>query len=287
MSDTVRHILLRGNKLLEWLLFTSIFASLCAVMLCMATERLILGYIPKPGSVLHWFIFGSSLVVYNIHHVIRKPVPGQSSSWLQISSSWNVVLAFAGVLLCGILAFRLNRQVLLACVVLSVFSFAYSVPMLPFIHRKRLKDFGWIKIWILTGVWTIVTAVLPMLYWHRSMTDFPFEILIRFVLMFVLCLAFDIRDVQADEDAGIHTLPSKIGLPAAYRLIDWMILLFVALCLIQYLRFGQLFRFSGSIVAAFLMKTAVVYTRHHPSNKAYLLYVDGIMLLYAILVLLH
>jgi 4-hydroxybenzoate polyprenyltransferase len=274
-------------RILDWLLYTSVFASCCAVALCMATERLILQVIPPLCSALHVFIFGSALVIYNVHHVIRKPASQELSSWLHIRHRRDVWMAVTGALLCGITAFRMNGPVLLACCVLSVCSFAYSVPLLPFRHKRRLKDFGWIKIWILAGVWTAVTAVLPMLYWQQQMAYFPFEILIRFVLMFILCLAFDIRDVHIDENAGIYTLPSKIGLRATYRLIDILLLLFVLLCLLQYLRYGSLFRFSGSILAAWLARLAIHYAKRHPSNKVYLLYVDGVMLLYALLVLLH
>lgn len=277
------------SALLDWLLYTSVFASLCAVALCLATERLILGYIPPPGSALHLFIFGSAMVVYNVHHLVRKPAGSADtrSAWLQVNNRRNALMAWLGLLLSGAMSFYLPARVLLFCALLSVCSFAYSVPLLPFARKRRLKDFGWIKIWILSGVWTAVTAVLPMICWQQQMADFPVEIALRFVLMFILCLAFDIRDVQEDQEAGIFTLPAKIGLAATYRLIDIMILVFIGLCLLQYIRYGALVRFSGSVIAALLARIAIRYARRHPGNKVYLLYVDGVMLLYALLVLLH
>src|SRR5690606_5610779 len=108
---------------------------------------------------------------------------------------------------CFVSVFFLPAEILIACAVLALLSFAYSIPILPFKDKKRLKDFGWVKILVLTLVWTIVTSVLPILYHERGLVAYPYEILMRFVFMFTLCVAFDIRDMQTDLEAGIATLP--------------------------------------------------------------------------------
>ncbi|MDI9320501.1 MAG: hypothetical protein QM530_08530 [Phycisphaerales bacterium] len=73
-----------------------------------------------------------------------------------------------------------------------------------------MKDIGCLKIVLLASVWTSVTAVLPVLFWRASVLQFPFELLIRFAFLLVLCLVFDIRDMEVDLKAGIYTLPNKI-----------------------------------------------------------------------------
>lgn len=179
-----------------------------------------------------------------------------------------------------------SLKIFLCCIVLALLSFAYSLPLLPFTEKRKLRDFGWVKILVLSGVWTIVTSVLPILYWDKSLSAFPYEILLRFVLLFILCLAFDIRDMQTDLQAHIYTLPNKIGERNTYRLINWMIVLFLALGIIQYLRYPSLLRLTGDLLTTLLTWLAIRYTKKHPSDKAYLGLVDGIMLVYAVILLL-
>ncbi len=54
---------------------------------------------------------------------------------------------------------HLPREILIAAGILSIFTFAYSWPLLPFKNKKRLRDFGWLKITVLASVWTVVTSI--------------------------------------------------------------------------------------------------------------------------------
>ncbi len=275
------------HRIVNWLLYTSLFAALCATGMCMATERLLLSAIPPLFTSLHALVFGSTLVVYNVHHVIKKTIPNTSDrfSWTEKNRYWHYIFFAVGTIMCTASLFWLSWKILLGCVVLGALSFAYSIPLLPFKNKRRIRDFGWIKITVLTSVWTIVTSVLPILYWDMLLTNYPYEILIRFTFMFTLCVAFDIRDMQTDLDAEIYTLPNLIGLKNSYRLMDVTIVLFVVLCIIQYLRYPSAARLGGEIVAAVVTKCAILYAKKYPSDRVYLALIDGMMLLYAILVL--
>lgn len=273
---------------INWILYTSIFAALCALGLCMATEKLILQVMPPVVTPLHFFIFGSSLIVYNIHYVIKKASPQVSDRfvWTQRHRYWHWLLLLTGLLLCNAFWWMFSLNIFLCCIVLALLSFAYSLPLLPFSEKRKLRDFGWVKILVLSGVWTIVTSVLPIIYWNKPLFAFPYEVVLRFVLMFILCLAFDIRDMQTDMQAHIYTLPNKIGVRNTYLLIDSMTVLFAVLCLVQYFRYPFLLRLAGSLLTALLIKLVINYTKKYPSDKAYLGLVDGIMLIYAVMLLL-
>ena len=274
-----------SKTLTDWLLYTSIFAALCAVALCLATERLILNSIPDTITPLHSFIFGCTLIVYNAHFLLRKVQPKLSDRyrWTEQHRIWHYATFLIGFVVSGISIFFLNWKILVACLVLGVLSFTYTLPILPF-AKSRLRDFGWLKILTLTLVWTIVTSILPMLYYHQSLLDYPFEILLRFVFMFILCIAFDLRDMQTDLKADINTLPNILGVKNSYRLINLAILLFVVLSILQYFRYPSAGRLAGTCVVALLTKAAIAYTRKHPTDKNYLGLVDGMMLLYGCVV---
>ncbi|MBW7914723.1 MAG: UbiA family prenyltransferase [Taibaiella sp.] len=280
----MRYIL---HTALNWILYTSLFAAICAVGLCMSTERLVLNTIPPLYSGLHLLVFCSTLLVYNAHYLIKKSTPELSDrfGWSQHHRLWHYLLMGIGIAGCGIAAFHLPQNILLVCVLLAVLSFSYSIPLLPFKDKKRLKDFGWIKILVLTTVWTIVTSVLPILYHNSTIADYPYEIMIRFVFMFTLCVAFDIRDMQTDMEAGIATLPNMIGIKGSYRVMSVSMILFIVMSIIQYTRYPSLPRLIAEIIVAIATKLAIDYARKHPSDRAYLGLVDGMMMLYAVLVL--
>jgi len=246
-----------------------------------------MGRVPVFLSPLHLFIIGCTLMVYNVHYLIKKSsiVISDQYAWVQKNKFFNYIFLILGICLALYYSFQLPASVWQACLLLSVFSFAYSLPILPFKNKHRLKDFGWLKIFLLTGIWTVVTAVLPIIYGQQYINAYPFEIVMRFVFMFILCLAFDIRDMQVDFEAGIFTLPNKIGLTNTYALITALIILFICFSLVQYFRFGFLDRLLMNTFSALVTLWAVHYVRKYPSDKNYLLLIDGQMLLNALMIL--
>lgn len=273
------------NSFLDWILYTSIFAGCCAVSMCLATERLLLGHMPALHT-LHLFIFCSTLVVYNAHYIARRLLGG-ISEWKDQFKTWRYLFFGGGMLGCLAGLLMLPAEILYSCVVMGALSFAYSLPLLPFKSKRRLKDYGWVKITSLTGVWAIVTSVLPILYWDRRLSAYPFEIIIRFVFLFTLCIAFDIRDMQTDKQSGIYTLPNRIGLRRSYQLMDVFLILFCLLSIIQYLRYPSEGRLVAEFITALVTKAVLVYTRRNSSDRVYLGLVDGMMLLYGLLVALQ
>ena len=273
-------------KIIDTLLYTSIYAGICAVAMCMATEKLLLGHIPSVIGVLHIFIFGSTLVIYNAHYLFKKMIPGISDryDWTQQHKYWHYITGISGLILCIITFFQLSWSIRSACVVLCILSIGYSFPIFPVRNNKRLRDVGWVKILLLCSVWTIVTAVLPMLFYHKNQALYPVEIAIRFVLLFILCIMFDIRDMQTDLEGAVYTLPNRIGEQRSYTLIYYNLLLFILLSLIQFLCYHILWRFLGEVATTLFAYWVIGYTRRHSSDRAYLGLADGIMLAYAILV---
>lgn len=263
---------------------TSIFTAFCALGLCLATERLLLPGVQPIFSALHMVIFGSTLVVYNLPRLlprpygeIRKPQPLRPAYWLFFAC--GIALLLPGIWLLG-------ARVITACAILGLLAFAYFIPSLP-LQRKRLRDFGLLKIIVLTGVWTATTALLPMLYLHAPIAHYPFELLLRFVFVFALCILFDIRDMETDSSRNIATLPNRIGIDKAYRLVYVCIVVFVALSGMQYLRFHDTGRLLAAIATALVTAFVTDYVRKHPGHKSFVAMTDGMMLLYAILVLLQ
>jgi len=249
----------------------------------MATELLVNGTPPKLVNNLHLLVFGSTLLVYNLHHAAKKQLAG---IYMGLPKPVYAAFAAAGAIMAGYGLWFLSWKMLAGCFVLGVLSFGYSFPIVPMLGGKKLREIGWLKITDLALVWTIVTAVLPVIYWNQSIKDFPFEILLRFAFIFTLCIIFDLRDVSIDQANSISTLPGRLGPRRSYRLIDISLMVFVVLSLVQYIRYGAMDRLAGAVVTALVTRTVAWYLSRERGIRSYILLADGVMLLYALTVLL-
>ncbi len=271
------------GRILDVILYSSLFTACCALGLCMATEKLVTSVPPPLFSYLHFLVFGSSLIVYNIPKVFLVAAHKRT----RIGRYWYFIFIAAGLCLMVYSLLSLPGRVVVLSVVLGAFAFAYSLPLLPFKNKKRLREFWWVKILVLAGVWTTATSVLPMVCLDIPVANYPVEILLRFVFIFALCVLFDVRDIHTDLQSNIDTLPQKIGAANSYKLIYISVALFAALSLVQYSMHPYLPRVAGAMVTATLTVAVVLYLKKFPSAKAYLLLADGVMLVYSTLVLLH
>lgn len=233
-------------------------------------------------SPLHALVFGSTLVEYNLHR-IANPKPNATDQ--PIALKWHWLMLLAGGIMC-IAVFWMPARVLYYFAALALLALAYSTPLLPFKYKRRIKDFGIGKIMVLTAVWVFSGLLLPILYWHGSIADFTFERIGRYLFIFCLCLAFDIRDTQEDAGKHINTLPNTIGVPNSYRAIHILLIIYLLLGTWQFAvdhDSRHVIAVAGTAIAAWL---AIAYSKRRPSAYAYLGLVDGVMLLYGLLIML-
>ncbi len=269
------------QRFTDLFLCTSLFTACCATGLCMATERFINNTLPALVSPLHLAIFGGTLMVYNAPRLFFRKITTP-----QPYRSWFRFFFIAGTLLTLLSVFWLPLRIIWFGVGLALLTFSYSLPFLPFKNKKRLREYGWLKILVLAGVWTIATALLPMMYWNKSFTNYPFELLNRFVFIFALCIVFDIRDIRTDMRNNIDTLPLKLGLRNSYLTINIALLFFAALNAVQYFRHPAPERLIAAWTTAIITWLVVVYLRKKPSEIGYMGLADGMMLLYAAIILI-
>lgn len=273
--------------MLKWILYTSLFAAFCAVGLCMATEKLLSGNTPDSFSFLHGFVAANTLCIYNLHYFIKRIPPGVSdrADWSARHKWVHPLLILLAGLLSLFCLFHLPLRVIAVSVGLGLLSLGYSLPVLPFPRKKRLKDWGILKLILLSLVWTCVTVLMPMLYYGKSFRAYEVEFMLRFVFMLPLCIAFDIRDMETDKENSIYTLPNAIGLQASYRLMDACLVTFCALAVWQYFRYPVWPRLMGGFVIVLLTKGALLLSRRINTDIFYLLCIDGMMLVYALFIL--
>ncbi len=188
------------------------------------------------------------------------------------------------LILLSFFSFRLRHFYVLS--ILGAVAFLYSYPAVPFSKKKRLKDYGLLKIVTLALLWTLVTVWFPA---TNMIVDKELYMLVfakRFVFMFVLCLLFDIRDINVDSRESINTLPVILGRRNAFIISYLGLFLFLILSIFKYILFAE----TGFFIAMLLSSIATFFmiriTNVSSSDFTYLGGVDGMMLLQGLLVIL-
>lgn len=228
------------------------------------------------------------MVQYNLHYLVKKNAHSNSShfKWSNKNYTTHLFLTGAGMfsLIIALFNFKLHHYLLL--LVFGIITLLYSLPVLPLANKKRLKDFGILKIIMLVLLWTLVTVWFPVDQVNIKDTSFILIFIRRFIFLFALCLVFDIRDIEIDTIEKIKTIPIIIGVTKTYILSYILLSLFILISLIQHLQVhdpGQLNAMMLSAGATFVM---IEYIKKNKSDITYLACIDGMMLLQAMLVII-
>ena len=274
------------KKALEFLLFSSIFIASCAVAFCMETN-ILLG-VPFNHFSFYCFVFGATLAQYNLHYIAKKVAVKNSErlTWSLQNKNIHLVLLVVGtaLILFSFFSFHLKHYAILIC--LGGIAFLYSFPFLPFGKRKRIKDYGFLKIITLSLLWTLVTVWFPVNNMDVATPLFIFVFVKRFIFMFILCLLFDMRDIEIDSNEQINTLAVVLGRKKSYFLAYILLIVFVGLSIVQYRYFSQSEFLPAMLISACATFITILITKKSNSDFVYLAGIDGMMLLQAVLVYL-
>jgi len=93
----------------------------------------------------------------------------------------------------------------------SLISIGYIAPILK--NRKRLRDLPYLKIFLISFLWMILTLTIPLLLIENK--DISTHILLgieRFSFVFAITIPFDIRDYNIEKRTKVITFPVKFGI---------------------------------------------------------------------------
>ncbi len=162
------------------------------------------------------FIFFSTILMYAIHRLIglSKINAPPSKEHLKISSLFGqAVFIYAILAAIGSAYFflHLSSNLQLSFIAPIIISALYVLPFSK--SGKRLRDFHFIKIFLISIIWAWVTVLIPAQ--ERDMRlNIPtlFIYIERALFVFAITLPFDIRDMSVDQSTSLKTIPVVIGI---------------------------------------------------------------------------
>jgi len=278
---------------LDFLLFSNVFMSLCAVAQGLLTFHLIGS---KPVYPALGLLFTSTLGIYNFCILISKPKNPEKSPHRRIRwffSHYRLMVTFTIVSLLSLipLFFLISTASKILLIFLAVLSFSYALPLFTVSEQKfGLRNIPGLKLLIITLVWTMSCVLLPILEAQAmhpatiSMRDITILIAKRFLFIAALAIPFDIRDLFDDKQLGLKTIPVAWGEKNAY--------LFCQVLLAGYVALLFLFRNNGFTTDFWALTFTVILTgwlifksKWEKNEYYYFFYLDGVLILQYIFVL--
>ena len=278
------------KRFVDFLLFGNIYVAFGAFCLVQSTaHQLSFGSSSLPYSFLCFF---ATLFVYNLQRIFYRPPSSLPTSsirrrWIanhQTTIKSLTLIGFTGTLLCF---FSVDVRIIFYLSPLLALSLAY---FLPFITLRKSSIF---KLITLTTVWTIATALVPIListvsFFHPITTQqLVIHVLLRFSFMMSICIPFDIRDLAIDRAENTSTLPQLIGQHKTIAIAAAFNLFYTLVLFIQFITHAiALSVFIALLTTSILTLLLIVKCNTHRSEYYFVAAIDGTMILQGILIML-
>jgi len=275
------------NFLVTSKLFLAFVASLSAGQTFLITNKNIREYI-----ILLLFVFCATLFAYTVSRVRIYPEKItrklNRNSGIENSSLLKAVAATCGFIFSCVLFFLLKGNVQFFVAGLAACTFAYNVPV-TFGSRisKGIRSIFILKNVWLAFVWACVTVVLPLLGSDEKIfsSNNLMLFLSRLIFIYVITVAFDIRDVKHDAKNNLKTLPTQLGI----SFTKWIAMLsLVIFCVLIYFHVNMQSDLKHIAPAFYIsaMALGVLVLLAQPKNKLFFydVMMDGMLVLQAGLV---
>jgi len=192
------------SRIFNFYLDASIHVALAVISLLLITN-LHLNILPDQHLIL--FVFFGTIPSYNF---IKYGV--EAKRYILVKNSYHRQIQIFSLLLSVLAAYHfffLSYEVWFICFVLAVLIGLYALPVSP--KQKNLRNSGILKVMLVALVWTGTTVIIPVIASAISFSwDICLLILQRLILILILLIPFEIRDLDYDE-LNLKTIPQRIG----------------------------------------------------------------------------
>lgn len=216
------------SKVIGYVLDSKLFISGCAVCMAMAS-CLVLGILYNVPLLV--FVFCGTFLIYNVA-VIPEVIRGSGSQ--DLFFRMLLLLCFPAAVACSLALKPVVFLCMLPFVLIAVF---YYIPSrTSALSAYSLRNIPLLKIFLIAGVWTGITAMLPAFQQDIALKDPSLIWLLaeRFVFILAITIPFDVRDMAKDRKEGIVTIASLAGVKGTRWLSTGMHALFLLLTFMQF-----------------------------------------------------
>ena len=267
------------RKTIDLFLYSNLSIAFCAVSLLwssqlMATSRVVV--VPYDGIV-----FCASLFIYGAHrlvgiHKLKASKVNERHEFIQQIQPLVILLGSVGLIGAVFLFFGLSTMQQALLIIPGLISLAYIIPFSR--KGKRLRDFPFIKIFLIAFTWAWVTVIVPL--WEIRNVGIWWLFFERFFFILAITLPFDIRDLSLDKVQKTKTLPSLIGVEKTKRLSFLMLGISIILGIIYLISFSlQYAVVNGYILAGLYTFFFINKVEEEANDYLFTGWLDGTMII--------
>ena len=282
--NTFRELIISFVNLL---FYGNFWIAACGIAMFWQTEFIMAGRIS--ASNLAGFVFGSTLFIYAGHRVVgmeKVKAFADKGRYAVISTFKNHIWIYTGIgaLLSAYFFWQLDWRMRGLILLPGVLSVGYILP--AFGGKKRLRDFNFIKIFLVAFVWAWVTVALPWFNLEKAITGNFFLLFAeRFLFVFAITIPFDIRDLKVDEHTKVVTIPKSIGTKRSIQLALGMLALMLLISAYFFaVGFYSLPTFLAMVLSFLITGWLVFISDRYDHDYFFTGAIDGMMLMQPILV---
>jgi len=214
------------KRLFDFYLDASIHAALAVYSLLQITAIL---FNVALSNHLSFFVFFGTIVCYNF---IKYGV--EADKYILVNNRYHKniqIFSFIGFAFGGYHGYFLSMDSWLIILILLGLTGFYALPVLP--QAKNLRSLGGLKIFLVAVVWSGITVILPYTEIDRVFIwDDWVEVVQRILLVLVLLIPFEIRDLAYDKPE-LKTIPQRIGVSQTKIFGSLLVLFFFFLTFIK------------------------------------------------------
>lgn len=271
------------QNIARYLLKANFFIALAVTMLLYTMQLIISG---EPNFQDIELTFFSTLLIYNllrlIPYFLDKSHKSDKDKWLydNKNSLLGIIIISIGFLTPLIWGMDLYKFVFLAHV--GFLSLIYSLPFTQNRFRN-LRAIPFLKIFIISYVWSMVIVGLPSLNQHMDWNEFLLNFTNVFLFILAITLPFDIRDFRIDFKDGLKTIPGTIGINATKVLAIATLLGSSLISCILFMSYIHIMLEAILVISGVLL---IYKSDKNFSDWYYLFLIDGLIILKAIIILI-
>lgn len=208
-------------RLVKILIETNLFIAFAAVSFMLANAYLLdipithLLFLSLQIFFSTWFVYQISRWIYfkKGEYANKEELVVQ---WFQKYPLFNQITIYGSGVLAILFTFFLKwKTIMVLCFVGSI-SVLYPIPFLkPLGIKTRLRDFPFVKIFLIALVWSVTSVLLPALETNIDFhvrRDVIILLAAQFIFILFITLPFDINDAETDKISNIKTIPSVLGI---------------------------------------------------------------------------
>lgn len=289
-------------RFLKILIETNLFISIAAVAFLWA-NILLLGLPHQHLYFLSLQVFFSTWFIYQVSRWIYFKKGAYTNpeelvvKWFEQYPLLNQFTIFLSGVLTIVFTLLLKWKTIFLLVFVGGISVLYPIPFLkPFGISTRLRDFPFLKVFLIALVWSVTSVLLPATesgIYLAERKDVYLMLATQFIFILFITLPFDINDMELDKTTDIKTIPGVFGIKAskiiclALGIICGLMILFVYM-LENWRSVTNIYIMERTIILLwllFLLLQLFTFMRAEKVNKWIIKVIyDGSMIVYFLIV---